>query len=320
MVIRDIFHDLRDKIRYYKAHEEIKNIAQKYSKMECTYNQDNLGEPYLLARAGAFDGKVVFTNKGHVKAMLELFPSISAVELVSKYCYKYISEAWEIKPSGVYFNSYGEGYPSTTVESAKMFVQKERGCYKEHEMCFSKEQIVEAEKKLKEIDWLEEKTVMIFPDANTFVLDDIKDEVWIQLADWLKLAGYKVVFNTKKMYEGYTSVFWDISTTVMAVRKFGFALGLRNGMFDILAGSTAAKLLAFYIPDDKPINFEIVCHNGKQIKIYDEYIVNETAVNMGDFRMQIWNLKAIRPDEKIIEAFWLENSIERLNMIEKWAK
>lgn len=155
-------------------------------------------------------------------------------------------------------------------------------------------------KKLEDI-FLNRKTILIFPEANTYDSSVITKEVWLDAAKKLQAKGYTCIFNSQHSFEGFLSIFLPIDETVYLSSLATAIITFRSGLSELIALATACKMLVIY-PNGTTHLFREECR-----------------VSMDDFLKRIKRMPLIlsMPDNPIISTFKigsLADNFERMNV------
>lgn len=97
---------------------------------------------------------------------------------------------------------------------------------------------------------LQGKTVVLFPFANT--IQDMPVEHWEKLARRLRENGYSVCTNVepgRPPIPGTCDVFVPYKYIKPFVERAGYAVGLRSGIFDIIADTNCKKFILYPTPN-----------------------------------------------------------------------
>lgn len=151
------------------------------------------------------------------------------------------------------------------------------------------------------------KTVLIFPEAESVVLLNETQEFWLILAEKLKNAGFSVVFNSKNTFGSYKSLFLPVAETICLAKLCGFVLGKRNGLLDVLSGTTDIVIEAIYPVFTK--------ENIEHYDFCEKYFHFSNEKSMEENYLTAASLKGIRNDNKIIEVIWQEDSEKFSNFL-----
>ena len=91
------------------------------------------------------------------------------------------------------------------------------------------------------------KTAFIYPEATSFVDNEIPNNFWRDLAVDLSSMGYDVIFNTKeKIYGNFKTVFLPMYQTIQLAMQCGCIIGMRSGLSDILAINKVKNHIVIY--------------------------------------------------------------------------
>ena len=95
-----------------------------------------------------------------------------------------------------------------------------------------------------------EKTVVLFPYANT--IQPVNEAEWEKLARKLREDGYMVCTNVEKggaVIPGTETIFVPYADIVPFAERCGCLVGLRSGIFDMLADSQCRKVVLYPTPN-----------------------------------------------------------------------
>ena len=131
------------------------------------------------------------------------------------------------------------------------------------------------------------KTILLFPDANTYDSTVISDEFWIDIAKELNKKGYHCVFNSPKTFNGFENIFLPLDETVYLSSLADGIISFRSGLSELLAVTTKCKMLVFY-------------PNGTS-----HLFRKECQVSIDDFKKRIENMPLILRDKNnpVISTF-----------------
>lgn len=90
------------------------------------------------------------------------------------------------------------------------------------------------------------KTIFIFPDANTYDSQVVKESVWINLADELAKSGYACIFNSSKSYGKYKKSFLSITETIYLASIVNGIITFRSGLSELLALTCKNDMAVIY--------------------------------------------------------------------------
>ena len=110
----------------------------------------------------------------------------------------------------------------------------------------SKEIYKKVRKKFKELGLKLGKTVIIYPITYSAFL--LPKEFWQELADEIKKRGYSVatnVWNNEKPIPGTVPLFTEIKEKIAAAELAGTVIGVRSGIFDVLASADCKKIIIY---------------------------------------------------------------------------
>ena len=94
------------------------------------------------------------------------------------------------------------------------------------------------------------QTVVLFPHANT--IQDIPEQYWEKLARRLREQGFTVCTNVEPGYPpilGTCDVFVPYKHIKRFVEKAGYIVGIRSGIFDIIADTDCKKFILYPTPN-----------------------------------------------------------------------
>lgn len=127
-------------------------------------------------------------------------------------------------------------FPGETWEEAKKFP-----------VCTNPERVSEY---FDERGLIPEKTVVLFPYANT--IEPININIWEKLAQNLREDGFMVCTNVEPggvSIPGTESIFVPYADLVPFVEQCGCIVGLRSGIFDIIADAKCCKVVLYPTPN-----------------------------------------------------------------------
>ncbi len=103
-------------------------------------------------------------------------------------------------------------------------------------------------KQFKELNLIEDRTVVISPYAGHFV-PAITDEQWKMMAIRLKQMGYSVCTNCgspdEKPIEGTVSAYIDLRDCIAFMERAGYFIGVRSGLCDLICMSECKKHIIY---------------------------------------------------------------------------
>lgn len=91
-----------------------------------------------------------------------------------------------------------------------------------------------------------EKTILLFPEANTYDSSVVTNELWIEVATKLQNVGYTCIFNSKEVFEGFLNIFLPIDKTIYLSSLATAIITFRSGLSELLALATNCKMLVIY--------------------------------------------------------------------------
>lgn len=98
----------------------------------------------------------------------------------------------------------------------------------------------------------ENKTILIFPDANTYDSSVIDDDTWKFIADEIKnnkeVKNLEIIFNRQNPISGHKNIFLPLKETIYLSSLAYGIVSFRSGITEILALTTKAPMVAIY-PD-----------------------------------------------------------------------
>ena len=100
---------------------------------------------------------------------------------------------------------------------------------------------------IKKYNLLKDKTIFLAPYANTYI-DELELEWWNNLVLELNKKGYKVFTNAganEEAISGTSKIFIPFSCLAPITEYCGSVIGMRSGLFDVLAFSTCKKIIIY---------------------------------------------------------------------------
>ncbi|MGN1079535.1 MAG: hypothetical protein ACI4TE_05110 [Alphaproteobacteria bacterium] len=91
-----------------------------------------------------------------------------------------------------------------------------------------------------------EKTVFIFPYANTYDSEIISRDSWLLVARSLQDNGFFCVFNSHETYEGFLNVFMPIHETLYLASLCRRIIAFRSGMAELISIATEIPMFIIY--------------------------------------------------------------------------
>lgn len=91
-----------------------------------------------------------------------------------------------------------------------------------------------------------QKTILLFPDANTYDSTVVTNELWIEVASRLQNAGYTCIFNSNEVFKGFLNIFLPIDKTMYLSSLATTIITFRSGLSELLALATNCKMLVIY--------------------------------------------------------------------------
>lgn len=280
---------IRNKIRYYRCYREIKTLENKYNCVEFDVFDHHLGETYLLGAMGVLYDRPVIVFYAAAKELLEML-GVRA-EVGSARLHRLIANGiWgnDLKVYSKAENWQDKNHVEVACEYFSVNKPNEWA-----EITIPNEYIINAKAKLKK--W-KDRSVLITPDAQIFSVDALDEIFWINLADILKKNGYEVIFNSKKKYGNYESVFLQLGETIYCVRNFDAVIGLRSGLHDVLAGTTNTKIFSIYPRETD--------------RIQEGIIVS----------IERWSLRSMRNEENVKEIVFDGDTASLMEKVMKFIK
>lgn len=138
-----------------------------------------------------------------------------------------------------------------------------------------------------------EKTVIIFPHANSFSSNLIKTGFWIELISELENLGYEIIVNSKeKIWNKFKTVFLPVPEQLYFCSLCKCSIGVRAGFNDILGIMGLHNIIIIY---PKVMYFKTIkrieqlvefkrAFLDEQNKTFDENMYRITSLNMfGDY-------------------------------------
>ena len=135
------------------------------------------------------------------------------------------------------------------------------------------------------------KSILIFPEANTYDSSVISKKTWIMVANRLKDKGFICVFNSKEVFDGFQSIFLPIRETVYLSSLVSNIITFRSGLSELLALSTTCLMLVVY-PNGTSHLFRKECNVS-----IDDFLAKrlKSSMKQSDLRND--------PDNPIIKTF-----------------
>lgn len=307
--LNNLFHLIRNQIRFLREYDSICEIERLLKQQRVLCFWGHLGEAYLAAAVWHYlenrhDFIVLLVKEQeYVKQVFDLFPDKKNIKIINgrarniivkKFCNEKNFSDWNA------FTEFGEKNKASTMMSAfKRLGGITEETYIKPFVYENKEKQINASHLLKSLNCTLEKTVFIFPEAESLILVNETPEFWILLADKLSKAGFSVIFNSKSTFGSYKSVFLPVADAVCLAKLCGYVIGKRNGMLDVLAGATETIIEAIY-PVFTKENQD--CYN-----FITRYYSFSDKKNGEENYLEVASLKGIRNDNKIIEVIWQDD-------------
>lgn len=317
IVLKKAFHRIRDYIRYLREYDAIREVKRLLPQHHVFCFYGHFGEAYMASAIWQClenkDNVVVLLvrEQAYVRSIFELFSDKKVIKIVNNRARNCIIHKFRNEANFLDWNIYTElqqkNKSANMMSAFKKLGNIPLGTCIKPVLYENKNKELMMVNLLKKINATLKKTVLIFPEAETVVLLKETQKFWLLLADKLKQAGFSVVFNSKNTFGSYQSVFLPVAETICLAQLCGYALGKRNGLLDVLAGTTDVIIEAIY-PVFTKKNKENYDFCAQYFYFFDEKSMEENYLASA-------SLKGIRNDNKIIEVIWQADSEEFLNLL-----
>ena len=147
-----------------------------------------------------------------------------------------------------------------------------------------------------------EKKISCFPKGKTVLISthsvslptETEYKFWLNIADFLKKEGYRVVFNSLETdFYGYETIYPPKEDLSLYTDYFGYFISLRSGISDLIAVSSSAKNIIIY-----PTNLNEEVLKKTIITAYGDF-----NIDVPQFIFEKWSLKKISSLFEVFEVF-----------------
>lgn len=288
----------------YPCLQEWKNIKKQYKNywIFCSfYPYGDMGLACSLIKNFKIKngGKVLVLARGEQRCkILNLFPSIDKVQMISNSLYRYIEDhpTYKIKKGRYYFLGHWKFWQAPMYKSNNFFdVYKNMLGLpintKPEPLVFPDQLKNKVRKIYQQISKNKSKVILLTPDANSFNDKEFDMSFWCNLAEKIDALGYKVIFNQKKKKTEFENIFLPLEEQLYFAKLCSWVIGVRSGFHDLLALCQSENIISLY-PNE--LYFKPLTKHAHLTEIYRLFCIDNNK-SFKENMINISSLKMINP-------------------------
>lgn len=313
---------LKNKIKEYPCLQELKKIKKEYKNywIFCSfYPFGDMGLACSLIKNFKVQngGKVlVLTREEQSFKILNLFPSIDKVQIISNSLYGYIDAhpTCKIEKGEYYFLNHWKFWQAPIYKSNNFFdVYKNMLGLpintKPETLVFPDKLKNKVNKIYKQFSQNSKGVILLTPEANSFNEKEFDVSFWYNVAEKIEALGFKVIFNQKKKKTKFENIFLPLDESLYFATLCPWVIGVRSGFHDLLALCNAQNIISLY-PNE--LYFKLLTKHVHLTEIYRLFCIDKNK-SFKENMINISSLKMINPN--CAKEFMFSNRTQLIHKI-----